>query len=64
LISERHILTAAHCKEIKFSDYIECFYLGFYESLVNEKKSINIYLFIIGAHYSTDTHVYSGLKNE
>jgi hypothetical protein len=40
------------------------FYLGFYESLVNEKKSINIYLFIIGAHYSTDTHVYSGLKNE
>ncbi|UJR32136.1 hypothetical protein I4U23_019604 [Adineta vaga] len=44
LISERHILTAAHC---------------FYDTLVNEKKSIDNYLFIIGAHYSTDTHVYS-----
>jgi hypothetical protein len=44
------------------SEEILLFDLGFYESLVNEKQSINIYLFIIGAHYSTDTHVYSGLK--
>ena len=41
---------------------VNIYYLGFYKSLVNEKESINIYLFIIGAHYSTDTHVYSGLS--
>ncbi len=35
---------------------------GFYDSLVNERESISVYLFVIGAHYSTDEHVYSGWK--
>ena len=34
-------------------------YSGFYDTLIKENMSIGIYiLFVIGAHYSTDTHVY------
>ena len=62
LISDRHILTAAHCKQKLSVITFHCAYEGFYDSLVNDKESISIYLFVISAHYSTDAHVYSGLK--
>jgi len=42
-----------------FNDLVFFSSSGFYDSLVNAKQSIGIYLFIIGAHYSTETHIYS-----
>jgi hypothetical protein len=64
MVSDRHVLTAAHCRKKGFvSNCFHSFFCeGFYDSLVKERESISIYLFVIGAHYSTDEHVYSGLE--